>query len=186
MICYVAIHNDSGRRYVGITKGALSARKSSHISHAKKRSYESRFQDAIREYGEDAFSWGLLAEGPKRIIRLLEGILIYEWQTYDTAFGFNTQGGDEYHIRYLANKLEANQYMAFLAGAASLNMPPALNFSPDFREMDVSVAILDMMNDLDSIVRYCEENPLPVDRCSDLRKMCHRLLKRVDQLDPPV
>ena len=37
MICYVVTHNDSGRRYVGISKSTLSVRKSDHESQAKNR-----------------------------------------------------------------------------------------------------------------------------------------------------
>ena len=34
MICYVATHNDSGKRYVGITKRGLKVRKSQHEKDA--------------------------------------------------------------------------------------------------------------------------------------------------------
>ena len=82
MICYVVVtHNDSGRRYVGITKSTLSIRKSDHESQAKNRSHNSKLHDALWEYGNDAFSWDLLAEGRERVMRLLERILIHEWET---------------------------------------------------------------------------------------------------------
>ena len=51
MICYVATHSDSGRRYVGITTGSLSLRRSTHESHAKQMVDDTFFHDAIRVYG---------------------------------------------------------------------------------------------------------------------------------------
>lgn len=172
MICYVAAHHDSGRRYVGVTNGTLSARKSNHESHAKRGSHKSRLHDALREYGNGVFSWEVLAEGTERAIRLLERVLIHEWKTNDPAYGFNTDGGHYGQIRHQARKSEAELFM-----------PPLRGLDRDFWERDVEVAILDMMNDLNSIVSYCEKSPLSPERCSDLRQMCHRLLKRVDQLE---
>ena len=72
MICYVATHNDSGRRYVGITNGSLSIRRSTHESHAKKEVDDTFFHQAIRAYGVDGFSWKVVAEGDEEVIRVLE------------------------------------------------------------------------------------------------------------------
>ena len=91
MICYVTTHVDSGRRYVGITIQTLERRKSEHESLAKRGSKNSRLYDAIRQYGTEAFSWEIVAEGREDVIKLLERTLINEWDTnrYD---GFNTRG----------------------------------------------------------------------------------------------
>ena len=42
-----------------------------------------------------------------------------------------------------------------------------------------------MMYDLDAIVSWVERNYPDGDRCSDLREMGQRLLKRLDEIDPP-
>ena len=175
MICYLVTHKDSGRRYVGITRDTLRSRKSNHESQAKKGSHGSRLHDAVRDHGSSAFSWELLAEGAERVMRLLERILIHEWQTHDPQYGFNTNGGHYPQVRHQARKLEGEMFM-----------PPIREFDRDYWEQDVEVAQLDMLNDLNSIVTYCEETPLSGDRCEDIRRMCHRLLTRVDQMAPPV
>ena len=79
MICYVATHSDSGRRYVGITNDSLSLRRSSHESHAKKEVDDTFFHKAIRAYSVDDFSWKVVAEGDEEVIRLLENALIHTW-----------------------------------------------------------------------------------------------------------
>ena len=43
-----------------------------------------------------------------------------------------------------------------------------------------------MMNDLNQIVSWVARNHPDGDRCSDLREMCRRLLKRLDRIDPSV
>ena len=172
MICYVVKHNDSGRRYIGITKSTLSVRKSDHESQAKNRPHNTEFQNALREYGNDAFSWELLAEGRERVMRLLERILIHEWETNGPR-GFNTDGGHVGQIRYQVRALDDGLYG-----------PPLRDLSePSYDDRDREVAEMDMLNDLDSIASYCEKNPISGDRFDHLRELGTRLLKRVDQME---
>lgn len=159
MICYVATHHDSGRCYVGITKRSLNVRRSEHESHAKNKTFNGPFHAALRKYGEDAFTWKVVAEGEDEVIKLMEHALIENLGANQLG-GFNAVGG--------------------------YDLPPVrdLEFDRGFEERQLDVQLLDMMNDLNSIIRYCERNLLPPERCDDIREMCHRLLKRVDQLDP--
>ena len=163
MICYVATHNDSGRRYVGITNGSLSIRRSTHESHAKKAVDDTFFHQAIRAYGVDGFSWKVVAEGDEEVIRVLENALIHTWQTNDPQQGFNSQGGAEW-----------------------IDRPPLTQRPEDYSQFVGNVEVLDMMNDLNQIVSWVERNHPDGDRCSDLREMCRRLLKRLDRIDPSV
>ena len=162
MICYVATHNDSGRRYVGITKGSLGLRRSTHESHARKEVGNTFFHQALRAYGADKFSWKVVAEGDEKVIRLLENALIHTWQTNFPDQGFNSKGGAEW-----------------------IDRPPLTQRPADYSDFG-NVAVLHMMNDLNAIVSWVERNHPDGDRCSDLREMCCRLLKRLDQIDPPV
>ena len=165
MLCYVATHDDSGRRYVGVTNGTLNLRRSSHESHAKKKVNDTFFHEAIRAYGTDAFSWKVVADGDEEVIRLLENALIHTWQTNDPEEGFNCVGGAEW-----------------------IDQPPLTQQPVDYYSDSPfgNVRVLDMMNDLNSIVSWVERNHPDGDRCNDLREMCHRLQKRLDQIDPPV
>ena len=152
MICYVATHNDSGRRYVGITNDLLSLRRSSHESHAKKEVDDTFFHKAIRAYGVDDFSWKVVAEGDEEVIRLLENALIHTWQTNYPEQGFNSKGGAEW-----------------------IDRPPLAQQPKDYSDVSVNVDVLHMMNDLNAIVSWVERNHPDGDCCSDLREMCRRV-----------
>ena len=163
MICYTATHNDSGRRYIGITNGSLSLRRSTHESHAKTGVDKTFFHEAIRAYGADAFSWKVVAEGDEEVIRLLENALIHTWRTNYPEHGFNSRGGAEW-----------------------IDLPPLTEPPIDYSDFFSNVDVLDMMNDLNAIVSWVERNHPDGDRCRDLREMGRRLLKRLDRIDPPV
>ena len=128
MICYVATHIDSGKRYVGITKRTLNARKQQHENYAKRGKTESRLYDAIGEYGAGAFRWEIVAEGRDDVIKLLERTLINSWDTnrYD---GFNTQGPE---------------------------VPP--DIGELYPGHDWTIMVMDMLNDLNTTVSFCERH----------------------------
>ena len=164
MICYVATHNDTRRRYVGITNRSLPLRKSTHENRAKHQADHTFFHQAIRAYGPAAFSWQVVATGDKDVIRLLEHALIATYRTNDPRHGFNSTGGRE-----------------FIDHPPLTDRPADLTF-PELPNPD----LLDMLNDLDQIVSWVERNHPDADRCTDLRELCRRLLHRLDDLDPPV
>jgi len=161
----VATHADGGRRYVGITNGSLSTRKSTHASHARTEKHPSFFHQAIRAYGVDSFSWKVVATGEETVIRLLENALIATYGTNDPKHGFNSKGGREW-----------------------IDRPPLTEQPVDYSELHGlfggDVAILQMMNDLDRIVSWVERNHPNADRCIDLRGLGRRLITRLDQIDP--
>ena len=115
------------------------------------------FHDALREYGKDNFTWEVVAEGEDDVIRLLEHALIERLGTNQLG-GFNAIGG--------------------------YALPPVrdLKFDRGFEEHQRDVQFLDMLNDLDSIVRYCEEHYSGSICLENLRELGIRLLKRVDEL----
>ena len=62
--------------------------------------------------------------------------------------------------------------------------PPLRDLSePSYDDRDREIAVLDMLNDLNSIVRYCEKNSISGDRFDHLRELGTRLLKRVDKME---
>lgn len=58
MIVYRAVNNVSGKAYIGMTKGGLSSRISSHM-HSVKVGSKTYFHNALRKYGLDGFSWSV-------------------------------------------------------------------------------------------------------------------------------
>ena len=158
MICYVAIHKDSGRRYVGITKRGLKTRRSQHERDATNKRSDVLFHDALREYGEDAFTWKVVAEGEDEVIKLLETALIAAWGTARLG-GFNSTG---------------------LYAEAPIR---DLGYEKFAEEMDARVREMDMLNDLNSIICYLEEHYSRSTGLEDLRELGIRLLKRVNELN---
>ncbi len=158
MICYVAVHNDSGKRYVGITKRSLKARRSQHERDAMSNRGRVFFHHALREYGKDAFTWKVVAEGEDEVIKLLETALIAAWGTAYLG-GFNSTG---------------------LYAEAPLR---DLGYEEFAEQMDADVRELHMINDLDSIVRYCEEHYSGSICRKELTELATRLSKRVDELN---
>lgn len=159
MICYVATHKDSGKRYVGITKRSLKVRKSQHERDAIRENDQGPFfHRALKEFGRDAFAWEVVAGGEDEIIKLLETALIGAWDTARIG-GFNSTGlYEEAPVRDLG-------YEEFA------------------EEMDANVSQLHMMNDLSSIVCYCEEKPyMAPERLEDIRELGTRLVKCVDEI----
>lgn len=158
MICYVAIHKDSGRRYVGITKRGLKTRRSQHERDAMNKRSDVFFHDALREYGKDAFAWKVVAEGEDEVIKLLETALIAAWGTARLG-GFNSTG---------------------LYAEAPVR---DLGYEKFAEEMDARVREMHMLNKLDSIICYLEEHCSGSIGLEDLRELGTRLLKRVDELN---
>ena len=156
--CYIATHRDSGRQYVGMTKRTLKARRSQHERDAANSRSNSALHNAIREYGNDAFEWHVVAEGEHDVIALLEHALIERLGT-NRLGGFNARGG------YELPPVRDEQYELFA------------------EEMDVRVGILDMLNDLEAIVRYVEEHYSGTSNLEDLAQLARRLVNRVDELD---
>ena len=134
IICCIATHNDSGKHYIGIPKRGSKARGSQHERDVANKRLEILFHNAFRKYGKDAFTWEVVAEGEDETIKLLEHVLIERLGTNELG-GFNAVGG--------------------------YALPPIkdLEFDQTFDEHQRNVQLLDMLNDLDSIVHYCKEHP---------------------------
>lgn len=157
MICYVATHRDSGRFYVGITKQGLKVRKSQHERDAMRESDQAPlFHRALKESGTDAFEWEIVAEGQDAVVKLLEPALI-------AALGSARPGGFNSTGLYAEAPVRDLGYEKFA------------------EELDAGTSQLHMLNDLSSIVRYCEEKPyMAPERLEDIRELGTRLVKCVD------
>ena len=93
MVVYVVTNNVNQKQYVGITKRGLEARKREHLSDAKAGS-QCHFHNAIRLYGEEAFSWDVVYVGETAEELFEKEIeLIAELDTYHNGYNM-TLGGD--------------------------------------------------------------------------------------------
>ena len=145
-ICYTAVHTDTGLTYVGVTARSLDRRRQDHKDAAKTR--KGRFPTAIREHGVDAFTWNVVAEGTEDVMRLLERILIYEWDTANPDYGYNEKGGcHPAQIRYQLKKESWKHYGPPWNKPIPDDERDHLEFG---KMMDDKVAILDTLNNIDS------------------------------------
>ena len=59
-----------------------------------------------------------------------------------------------------------------------------LGYEKFAEEMDANIRQMDMLNDLNSIVRYCEKHPhMSSEHLQDIRELGMRLVKCVDELN---
>ena len=154
-ICYTATHNDSGHIYIGITSRSLSQRKQDH-KDAARGGRKSPFSEAIRSFGIEAFTWNVVAEGAKDVIRLLEQLLIYEWDTANPHFGYNKSGGAHpAQIRYQLKKVSWQHF------GPPWNQPIPEE-EADYLEfeqmMDEAVDVLHKLNDIEARISWIEDN----------------------------
>lgn len=96
-IIYRATHTESGMVYVGQTTGSLGRRRGSHIDSAKRLDPErlSRFGNALRKHGADAFAWEIIDSAASRQeLDDMERYWIKHYRSTDRDRGYNlTDGG---------------------------------------------------------------------------------------------
>ena len=92
-IIYKATCTETGLAYVGQTTKSLALRKQKHLQKARSGS-DTPFHQAIREHGEDAFHWEVLAEGiPYAQLDEEEQSYINLLDTFDNGYNANRGGG---------------------------------------------------------------------------------------------
>lgn len=102
-IVYLATNTINNKKYVGVTKQSLKARKRSHKHEAfskKSHTYNSPFKRAIRKYGFKAFKWEVLeSDLTKEEALEREKYFIEYYKTYYSYLnsnGYNATIGGEY------------------------------------------------------------------------------------------
>lgn len=90
---YIVTKRDDGRAYIGQTRQPLKERWSQHVRDAKNGS-TTYFHEIIREFGEDAFSVGVLCDCSDEETNDLESFCILAFNTKYPE-GFNTTNGGE-------------------------------------------------------------------------------------------
>lgn len=94
---YLMKNFSNGLRYVGQTVQSAQERFSQHIRESKtkgRREYNYPISVAIREYGEEAFDYGILAENvPVEDLDLVESHYIDMYDTTNPRNGYNVSIG---------------------------------------------------------------------------------------------
>jgi group I intron endonuclease len=96
-IIYCAVNRVNGKRYIGKTRNALSARRRTHeLCSLKEAGVRFCFHRALRKYGHAAFDWEVLFEGvvSRQVLSKLEIDFIQDLQT-QAPDGYNMTPGGE-------------------------------------------------------------------------------------------
>ena len=94
---YIMKNFKNGKYYVGQTRKTPQERFSQHIRESKyegRKEYNYAISKAIREYGEEAFDYGILADNvPIEDLTLIEEHYIDMYRTADPEYGYNISPG---------------------------------------------------------------------------------------------
>lgn len=144
MICYSATHNQTGKRYIGVSDRDLATRKAEHESHSACGISSTMFHLALRKHGKENFTWKILAEGDQEIIKIIERVLIGEWRTLHPR-GFNS-----------------------INEASELERPFTDDELGFFQTWDTHVAEMEMAYDLHDILNEAMKNKLFNEKTKEL------------------
>ncbi len=93
MIVYKATNKINGKVYIGQTRHSLETRKTRHIQKARK-GVNTHFYNAIRKYGEDAFTWDIICStNSKQTLNELETYYINQYDSIHNGYNM-VDGGD--------------------------------------------------------------------------------------------
>lgn len=91
-IIYYAENISNGKRYIGQTVKSLAKRKSKHLAAAFIHGVDCKFYQALKKYGEDFFSWGILEEISIEKLDEREAFWIRRYRTLFEGYNM-TEGG---------------------------------------------------------------------------------------------
>lgn len=74
-ICYIAVHKESHKIYIGSTKRGLGARIKQHLSTARSKK-GTHFHKLLGKYGKEAFDFKIISRGKMKDMRKLEDSII--------------------------------------------------------------------------------------------------------------
>lgn len=97
MLVYILTNSINNKKYIGKTKGSLAARMASHKSEARKEKPKQRVHRAIKKYGWENFTVGVLENNIDSLENLNKKEMFYigSHNTTDPNIGYNfTIGGD--------------------------------------------------------------------------------------------
>jgi group I intron endonuclease len=127
---YCHIHIESGRRYIGQTKQSVRDRWSRHIRESRKNVRNTHFLNAIRKYGEKAFTCEILEENIQTLeaANNFEKYYIAKYDSTNPESGFNTtKGGDIVHNPWLTPGFREKHYAILKATMAKPEVLKAMS-----------------------------------------------------------
>ena len=98
MYIYKFTHTETGRCYIGQTIQDPNHRRLEHICDSRHTPRTYHFHNALKKYGEDAFSFEVIAEATSvEELNLLEEKFINQFDSINNGFNIRHGGGNKKH-----------------------------------------------------------------------------------------
>ena len=105
------------------------------------------------------FTWNVVAEGTEDAMRLLERLLVYEWDTANPDFGYNEEGGSHpSQIRYQLKKEHLKHFGPPWNKPISDEERAYLEFA---RDLDSQTDAMHKLYDIEGAISWLEANGGP-------------------------
>ena len=92
-IIYLIINKENGHKYIGQTTQPINKRWQQHIQEANRMSSKP-IHRAFRKYGVDKFTMKVIDECDERLLNENEEYWIEQYNTFESAEGYNTTSGN--------------------------------------------------------------------------------------------
>jgi group I intron endonuclease len=113
MHIYKFTHIDSGRCYIGQTIQDPEQRRREHISDSKNNPKEYHFHNALRKYGESAFTFEVIDTASSlEELNLLEEKYVEKFNSIKNGFNIRQAGGNKLHSEESKERMRAAQRAA--------------------------------------------------------------------------
>jgi group I intron endonuclease len=113
MVIYKFTHIATGRVYIGQTIQDANRRRLEHLSASREEGSTTRFHNALRKYGENAFTFEVVTEASSiNELNRLEVKYITEYNSISNGFNLREGGDNKQHSQESIEKMRASQKAA--------------------------------------------------------------------------
>jgi group I intron endonuclease len=113
MNIYKFTHIETGRVYIGQTTQEPNRRRLEHLSDSRHTKRTHRFHNALRKYGEDAFTFDVISAASNLDeLNLLETKYIKEYNSIENGFNIRNGGDNKTHNQESIEKMRLAQKAA--------------------------------------------------------------------------
>ena len=113
MYIYKFTHIETGRSYVGQTIQDPNQRRLEHICDSKHSTKPYHFQNALRKYGIDAFTFEVIAKATSLDeLNLLEEKFVNQFDSIVNGFNIRQAGGNKLHSEESKERMKESQRAA--------------------------------------------------------------------------
>ena len=113
MVIYKFTHIESGKVYIGQTIQDANQRRLEHLSESRNAKTTHKFHNALKKYGEDAFTFEVIASASTLDeLNLLEVKYIADYNSIEEGYNLREGGDNRLHHPASIEKMRASQKAA--------------------------------------------------------------------------